>query len=97
VARILGDENVSYTVLNRLRSLGHDIVSAREEGLSSLSDDQVYAHALVTGLCILTHDRVDYKRLHFRRTCPHFGIIICSQFEDAGVLDDQLIRVVRGS
>ena len=39
--KMFADENLYDPIIDYLRSLGHDVLSIREAGLSGISDDQV--------------------------------------------------------
>src|SRR5260370_41990270 len=73
---LFADENVRLPLVKALRNLGHDVITAQEDGRAnqSIPDPEVLAHA--TRLCraVLTNNRRDYHRLH--KTAPgHAGIV----------------------
>lgn len=76
MAKLLADENFEDAVVAELIALGHDVVTARAEGLSGTADPDVLAHATANGRIVLTHDH-DYHKLH-RAGVPHAGIVSCS-------------------
>jgi hypothetical protein len=47
--KIFANENLFDPIIEYLKSLGHDVLSIRESGLSGISDDEVYQHAKRTG------------------------------------------------
>lgn len=110
MALLYADEDFPGPAVKQLRNLGHDVLTAREDGRADqqIPDDQVLARATQLGRGVLTHNRSHYRRLH--RTDPnHAGIISCTQdidFEalpgriDAAVapldsLAGKLIKIVR--
>lgn len=73
------DEDVSVVVAAMLRARGFEVVTARDRGQLGRSDDEQLTVARENGRVLLTHNRVDFERLH-RETLgagrPHAGIII---------------------
>lgn len=106
------DENFPIYVVAELRNLGHDVLTAFEDGRANqkIPDDEVLRRAAELGRTILTINRKDFKKLH-ESNDNHAGIIICtldSDFagqaariaEKVGEIEDakgQLIRVYRPS
>jgi predicted nuclease of predicted toxin-antitoxin system len=58
------DEDVSIVVAAILRARGFEVVTARDIGQLGLSDSEQLASAAQTGRVFLTHNRVDFERLH---------------------------------
>lgn len=112
MARLYANENFPVEVVERLRALGHDVLTTHDVGKSnqSIEDDAVLRFAVETDRCVLTINRKDFMRLH-RVVTEHAGIIVCTENRDytafadrideairqSGVLAGQLIRVVRGN
>ena len=40
--KMFANENLFDPIIDHLRSIGHDVLSLRESGLSGISDDEVY-------------------------------------------------------
>lgn len=80
MARFYSGENFEREVAKQLRLLGHDVLTSAEAGNANISigDGAVLAFAAQAGRIVLTHDHVDFVRLHKRRASDHFGIIVCS-------------------
>jgi hypothetical protein len=110
MARLYADENFPQPAVERLRELGHDVLTVQDAGKAQqkLSDEAVLADASGDGRAVVTHNRKDFRHLH--ATIPdHEGIIACS--EDLGFvglaeriheaiaalpkLSGQFIRIVR--
>jgi predicted nuclease of predicted toxin-antitoxin system len=107
---LYADENFPLRVVEELRRLGHDVITAFEDGKAnqSITDQEVLARAVELGRAILTLNRLDFKRLHLQ-VPDHSGIIICTEDPDrvgqaeriikamakASDLRGQLIRVYR--
>jgi len=108
--QLYADENFPLRVVEELRNLGHDVLTAYEDSKAnqSVSDDEVLTRATALERVVLTLDRVDFKRLH-RRHPEHAGIVICTEDPDrigqaqrisvalqaAGEVRGELIRVYR--
>jgi len=106
---LYADENFPLRVVEELRRLGHDVLTAFEDGRAnqSITDHQLLQRATETGRAILTLNRLDFKRLHIQ-VPDHAGIIICTEDPDrlgqaqriaesvaaTGELGGQLIRVI---
>lgn len=107
---LYADENFPLRVVEELRRLGQDVLTAFEDGKAnqSITDQELLARATELGRAVLTLNRLDFKRLHL--SAPnHNGIIICTEDPDrighaqriqesvveAGELQGRLIRVYR--
>src|SRR6185295_10658536 len=107
---LYADENFPLRVVEELRRLGHDVLTALEDGKAnqSITDIALLARATEINRALLTLNRLDFKRLH-SQIANHAGIIICtedpnrigqaqrvaSSIDAAGDLRGQLIRVYR--
>ena len=110
--RLYADENFPLRVVEELRALGHDVLTAFEDGKANLaiSDQDVLKRATELQRAVLTINRVDFKRIH-RQDPQHEGLILCTEDPDrvgqAKRIDDalglcdrlisQLIKVYRPS
>jgi predicted nuclease of predicted toxin-antitoxin system len=111
MARLYTNENFRRRIVETLRALGHDVLTAFEAGNANLSipDDEVLDFARSTNRIVLTFNRKDFIRLHNQHH-PHSGIIVCKEDKDNVALahrihealssfsdnaDNQLIRVNR--
>jgi predicted nuclease of predicted toxin-antitoxin system len=111
MADLYVDENFAFAVVEELRKLGHDILTAQDAGQANqqIADDAVLAYATSLGRAVLTLDRRHFIRLHLRGTATHMGIIVCTDDQDfpalaqrihqrlvaEGPLANKLIRVNR--
>jgi predicted nuclease of predicted toxin-antitoxin system len=77
MARFYADENFSYRVVERLRVLGHDVVTVQEAGERGGDDARVLTYATAAGRAVLTFDRRDFERL-LRAAAAHAGIVSCT-------------------
>jgi Domain of unknown function (DUF5615) len=87
MAKLYADEDFSYPVVQQLRQLGHDILTAQEAGQSgqSILDAAVVAFATETGRAVLTFNRRHFIRLH-SEVPSHAGIIVCTRDDDVTAL-----------
>ena len=85
------DEDFSYPVVQRLRQLGHDILTASEAGKAgqSVVDTAVVAFATEAGRAVLTFNRRHFIRLH-SEVPSHAGIIVCTRDDDVTALADRI-------
>ena len=60
--KMFANENLFDPVIDYLRSIGHDVLSLREAGLSGISDDEVYKLACKEMYVIITMDK-DFSRM----------------------------------
>ena len=91
MARLYADEDFSHPVVQCLRQLGHDIVTAQEAGQAnqSIEDNAVLAFASERGRAVVTFNRRHFIHLH--RVVPsHEGIIVCSRDDDVSALADRI-------
>jgi len=72
--KIFANENLFEPIIDYLRSLGHDVLSIRDAGLSGISDDEVYQRACKENRVIVTMDK-DFSRM-FRFAPEKCGGII---------------------
>jgi len=80
---LYADENVPLRVVEELRRLGLDVLTAFEDGRAnqSLTDQAILARAIELERAIVTLNRRDFKRLHLQNP-DHAGIIICKEDQD---------------
>lgn len=60
--KIFANENLFEPIIDYLRSLGNDVLSVRDSGLSGISDDEVYEKACKEKIVIITMDK-DFTRI----------------------------------
>lgn len=83
MARIYSNENFPLPVVEELRRLGHDVLTAAESGRADrkIPDDQVLTFAISQDRAVLTLNRRHFVRLHAEHP-QHRGIIVCTFDED---------------
>lgn len=75
---LYADEDFPHPAVEALRQLGHDVITAQQDGRSATPDPDVLARAHALGRVILTYNRRHYERLH-RQGALHSGILSASQ------------------
>ena len=79
--RLYADEDFSLPVVEALRRLGHDVLTAQEDGRTSIPDPDVLARAHALGRAVLTYNRRHFERLH-RQGATHSGILSATHDSD---------------
>ena len=77
------DENFPLRVVEELRRLGHDVLTALEDGKANqaITDADLLSRATELTRTVVTLNRQDFKRLHLQ-FANHAGIIICTEDPD---------------
>ena len=78
---LYADEDFFYPVVEELRKLGHDVLTAQDDGRKSASDAEILARAHGLIRPVLTHNRRHFERLH-RQGSPHSGILSAKHDRD---------------
>ena len=81
-AALYTDEDMSALVATLLRSRGLDITTVPEQGTLGKTDNEQLEFATSIDRCILTHNRVDFERLHLHyieQGKQHSGIMVVPQ------------------
>lgn len=91
MASLYADEDFPYPVVERLRQLGHDVLTTFAAGRANraITDEDQLAFATSLGRAILTRNRRHFIPLHWR-SADHAGIV--SIADDAN-FDGQAIRI----
>ena len=96
---LYADEDFSFPVVEELRRLGHDVVTAQEDQRTATPDPDILARAHSLGRAVLTFNRRHFERLH-RQGADHSGILSATRDSDvqglAGRIDSALIGVSPG-
>jgi predicted nuclease of predicted toxin-antitoxin system len=81
-AALYTDEDMSALVATLLRSRGLDVATVPEQATRGKTDSEQLEFATGLGRCLLTHNRVDFERLHLQyiaESKEHFGIVVVPQ------------------
>jgi hypothetical protein len=89
------DEDFSFPVALELRRLGHDVVTAQEDGRTSTPDPDILARAHALGRAVLTYNRRHFERLH-RQGGAHSGILSATHDKDFLRLAARIHAVLAG-
>ena len=93
MARFVADENFPGPVVASLRSLGHDVLTIREAGITGCSDRTVLITATAGQRVVVTLNQWDYVKLH--NLFPvHSGIIVCSENKEFVAMAQQIHAAV---
>jgi hypothetical protein len=93
MASLYADEDFRYGVIERLRRLGHDVLTVQEAGRRGSTDAQVLAEATAAGRSVLTQNRWHFERLH-RQNRAHAGIISCTDDNDLDALARRIDQAI---
>jgi len=98
MARLYADEDFSYPVIQRLRQLGHDILTAHEAGQAGqgIQDASVLAFATAADRAVLTFNRRHFIRMH-DEVSSHAGIIVCTRDDDVVALANRIHQQLQGT
>src|SRR5438445_1654466 len=78
---LYADEDFPFPVVETLRQLGHDVVTAQDDGRTATPDPVVLARAHSLGRAVLTYNRRHFERLH-RQGVGHTGILSATHDSD---------------
>src|SRR6266404_2141749 len=78
MARLYSNENFPLPVVEKLRALGHDVLTIQEAGKAdqAVPDKEVLAFATRENRSVLTLNRLHFIRLH-REQPGHADIVVC--------------------
>lgn len=95
MARLYADENFPREVVELLRSLDHDVLTAIEAGNAGqrIPDEQVLTFAISNNRAVLTFNRRDFIRRHNLQP-NHTGIIVCTEDLDRQRLATRINQVI---
>jgi hypothetical protein len=97
MAGLYSNENFPLPVVQRLRALGHDVLTIQETGKAdqALPDKEVLTFAAQEGRAVLTLNRLHLIRLH-RQQPEHAGIIVCKFDPDFEAQAKRIHQAVAG-
>ncbi|MBI3407350.1 MAG: DUF5615 family PIN-like protein [Planctomycetes bacterium] len=93
--QLYADEDIALPVMDELRRLGHDVVTAQDDGRAGESDADILARGNSLGRVVLTHNRRHYQRLH-RQGTAHCGIVSVTQDTNHSSLAARINSAVQG-
>jgi len=91
MARLYADEDFPFPFVERLRQLGHDVITTFEAGRANqgIGDADQLAFATSLGRAMLTRNRRHFARLH-RASIQHGGVVSITDDPD---FDGQANRI----
>lgn len=95
MARLYADENIRRSVVENLRLLGHDVLTAFEAGQANqkIPDEEVLQFAILEKRILLTYNRRHFIRLHNINPI-HFGIVVCTEDENVLALTERIHKAI---
>lgn len=89
--RLYADEQFPRRIVEFLRAMGHDVLTAQEAGNANqgIPDPEVLRFAVSYGRAVLTINRCDFIRLHSLQP-NHTGIIVCTDDKDVEGLANRI-------
>src|SRR5262249_6529484 len=82
-------------VVEELRDLGHDVITAQEDGRTMVPDCDILERAHVLGRVVLTYNRRHFERLH-RQGADHSGIVSATHDRDTVALATRIDATLSG-
>ena len=82
---LYADEDFPHPAVDALRRLGHDVLTAQDDGHRQQPDGVILARAHSLGRTVVTHNRRHFERLH-RQGDDHSGIISATKDQDFDAL-----------
>jgi hypothetical protein len=71
---LYADEDFALPVVEELRRLGHDVITAQDDGRSGASDPDILNRAYALARVVLTYNRRHFENLH-KLGAMHTGIV----------------------
>ena len=84
MAGLYANENYPLGIVEHLRVLGHDVLTASETDNAGrgVADAEVLRYAIEKGRALITHNRRHFLRLDRESAGNHAGIIVCTYDPD---------------
>ena len=97
MARLYSNENFPLPVVDKLRALGHGVLTIQETGQAdqAVPDDKVLEFATTENRAMLTLNRRHFIRLHRERP-QHAGIVVCTVDPDFAGQAGRIHKAIRG-
>jgi hypothetical protein len=92
---LYADEDFSFPVVEELRRMGHDVLTAQEGGRTSTPDPDILDRAHALGRAVLTYNRRHFERLH-RQGAAHSGILSAKHDSDFPALAARIHGALAG-
>ena len=92
--QLYADEDFPLPVVEELRRLGHDVLTAQQDGRIQTPDAGVLARAQTLGRAV-THNRRHFERLH-RQGAAHSGLLSATQDANHAALAGRIHDALAG-
>src|SRR6185369_7537458 len=97
--QLYADEDFPHPAVEELSRLGHDVLTAQDDGRCQASDADILNRAHSLNRAVITNNRRDFERLH-RGGVAHSGIVSATKDNDfpalAGRIDGVLVGKTPG-
>ena len=96
MTRLYADEDFPLPVVDALRQMGHDVLTAQQSGKAnqSIPDSAVLVYATEQGRVLLTLNRRDFVQLHLANA-HHAGLVVCRADLDFPALAQRIDAALR--
>jgi hypothetical protein len=92
---LYADEDFAFPIVVELRRLGHDVITAQEDGRHSVADSVILNRAHSLGRAMLTYNRRHIEELH-KQGAMHNGILSATHDNDFLALAARIHHVLTG-
>lgn len=94
IARLYSNENFPLDIVNKLRYLGHDVLTSYDakQANQGIPDDDVLKFAHQQERVVITLNREDFMELH-KRGQEHSGIILCKECQGNFDYEQQALKI----
>ncbi|MCC3434540.1 MAG: DUF5615 family PIN-like protein [Microcoleus sp. PH2017_05_CCC_O_A] len=94
MARLYSNENFPLDIVNKLRYLGHDVLTSYDakQANQGIPDDDVLKFAHQQERAVITLNRQDFIELH-KLVKEHSGIILCKECQGDFDYEQQALKI----
>ncbi|MEG4497147.1 DUF5615 family PIN-like protein [Microcoleus sp. F10-C6] len=94
IARLYSNENFPLDIVNKLRYLGHDVLTSYDakQANQGIPDDDVLKFAHQQERAVITLNRQDFIQLH-KLVKEHSGIILCKECQGDDDYQQQALKI----
>ncbi|TAG91188.1 MAG: hypothetical protein EAZ19_21005 [Oscillatoriales cyanobacterium] len=94
MARLYSNENLPLDIVNKLRYLGHDVLTSYDakQANQGIPDDDVLKFAHQQERAVITLNRQDFIELH-KLVKEHSGIILCKECQGDFDYEQQALKI----
>ena len=92
---LYADEDFPHPAVDELRRLGHDVLTAQDDGHRQTPDPVILARAHSLGRVVVTYNRRHYERVH-RQGTDHSGIVSATKDDNFSSLAARIHAALAG-